>query len=293
MSMSMSMSVSDQEQAMNSAESPGPVVVGVDGSDAAVGAAEWAAKEAIHQDVPLRLVYVIQIADGPMRSADASSAEEDYAESSLRAARLAAEATGLPVKIDTVVLYGDVDSVLIAESSGATLICVGSVGIGRVANMVLGSTAAILAEEAHCPVAIVRHDGGSPPPKAGFIAVVVDDQPDNDEVMRWAMEEARVRRAHVLALGVWRWALFDHSHEGFYRRLDDWLRRYPDVQVEVATTRSSVTRYLQERIGTVQLVVIGSEDANWVTQLVGPHGLPIFRHADCSVLIVRRQTSPR
>lgn len=272
---------------MNSAESAGPVVVGVDGSDAAIGAAEWAVKEAIHQDVPLRLVHVIQIADGPMRSADVSSAEEDYAESSLRAARLAVEAAGLPVKIDTAVLYGDVDSALIAESSSATLVCVGSVGIGRVANMVLGSIAAILAEEAHCPVAIIRRDGESPPPEAGFIAVVVDDQPGNDEVMRWAMEEARVRRAHVLALGVWRWALFENSHEGFYKRLDDWLRRYPDVQVEVATTRLSVTRYLESLIGAVQLVVIGSEDANRVVQLVGPRGLPILAHADCSVLIVQ------
>ena len=143
---------------MTGAESPGPVVVAVDGSKAAIGAAEWAAKEAVHHDVPLRLVYVIQVADRPTSSADASSADEGYAESSLRAARLAVEATGLPVKIDTAVLYGDVDSALIAESGNATLICVGSVGIGRVANMVLGSTAAILAEEAHCPVAIIRRD---------------------------------------------------------------------------------------------------------------------------------------
>jgi len=160
--------------------------------------------------------------------------------------------------------------------------------------MVVGSTAAILAEEAHCPVAIVRRDEKWPPPEAGFIAVVVDDQPDNDEVMRWAMEEARVRRAPVLALGVWPWALFEHSHEGFYRRLDDWLRRYPDVQVEVATTRLSATRYLESFIGAVQLAVIGSEDANRVPQLVGPQGLPIFAHADCSVLVVRgnHQLSP-
>src|ERR1700722_10103341 len=198
----MSMSVSDQEQAMNNAEPPGPVVVGIDGSDAAVGAAEWAVKEAIHQDVPLRLVYVIQIADGPMRSADASSAEEDYAESSLRAARLAVEAAGLPVKIDTAVLYGDVDSALIAESSSATLVCVGSVGIGRVANMVIGSTAAILAEGAHCPVAIIRRDEDVPVPEAGLIAMVVDDRPGNADVVRWAMDQARVRQAPVLALCV-------------------------------------------------------------------------------------------
>jgi hypothetical protein len=101
------------------------------------------------------------------------------------------------------------------------------------------------------------------------------------------MEEVRVRRASVLALGVWRWALFEHSHEGFYKHLDDWLRRYPDVLVEVATTRVSVTRYLESLIGAVQLVVIGTEDVRRVPQLVGPQGLPIFAHADCSVLIVR------
>jgi nucleotide-binding universal stress UspA family protein len=272
---------------MNNAEPPGPVVVGIDGSDAAVGAAEWAVKEAIHQDVPLRLVYVIQIADGPMRSADASSAEEDYAESSLRAARLAVEQTGLPVKIDTAVLYGDVDCALIAESSSATLICVGSVGIGRVANMVLGSTAAIIAEEAHCPVAVIRRGDESPPSEAGLIAVVVDDRPGNRDVVRCAMDEARVRQAPVRALCVGRRAFFERSRDRFYRRLDGLLRRYPDVRVEVATTRLSVTRYLQECIGAVQLVVIGNGDAGRVTQLVGPHGLPILRHADCSVLVVR------
>jgi len=270
---------------MNSAESPGPVVVGVDGSDAAVGAAVWAVNEAIHRDVPLRLVYVIQIPDGPMSSDRADAAEHDYAESSLRAARLAVEETGLPVKIDTAVLYGDVDCALTAESSSATLICAGSVGIGRVASMVLGSTAAILAEQAHCPVAIIRRDEKSPPPEAGLI--VVEDRPGNRDVVRCAMEEARVRQAPVRALCVGRRAFFESSRDRFYRRLDGVLRRYPDVEVEVATTRLSVTRYLQECIGAVQMVVIGSGDAGRVTQLVGPHGLPILRHADCSVLVAR------
>jgi nucleotide-binding universal stress UspA family protein len=205
----------------------------------------------------------------------------------LRAARLAVEGTGLPVKIDTAVLRADVDSALIAESENATLICVGSLGISRVASVVVGSTAAILAEQAQCQVAIIRRTEDGPLPEAGFIAVAVDDQPGNDEVMQWAMEEARVRRAPVLALGVWRWALFDTGDEQFYRRLDHWLRRYPDVEVEVASTRLTLARYLEGRIGGVQLVVIGDRDANRVAQLVGPHGLPILAHADCSVLVVR------
>ncbi|MGB8206030.1 MAG: universal stress protein [Mycobacterium sp.] len=274
---------------MNSAESPGPVVVGVDGSDAAIGAAEWAVKEAIHQDVPLRLVYVIETTDGPSASRSDYPADDQYAERSLHATRLAVEATGLPVQIDTAVVCGAVDSALIDESNSATLICVGSIGIGRVASMVLGSTAAILAEEAHCPVAIIRRGAESPASEAGLIAVVVDDRPGNRDVVRCAMEEARVRQAPVLALCVGRRAFFERSRDRFYRRLDGLLRHYPDVEVEVATTRLSVTRYLQECIGAVQLVVIGSGDAGRVTQLVGPHGLPILRHADCSVLIVRVQ----
>ena len=69
--------------------------------------------------------------------------------------------------------------------------------------------------------------------------------------------------------------------------MDGWLRRYPDVQIQIATTRLRLARYLQGYIGAVQLVVIGAEHANRAAQLVGPHSLPIFAHADCSVLIVR------
>jgi nucleotide-binding universal stress UspA family protein len=272
---------------MSSADLPRPVVVGIDGSDAAIGAAEWAAKEAVHQDEPLRLVHVIQTTDGPMSSTHGYSAEQGYAQSSLCAACLAVEATGLPVKLDTAVLSGHIDAALIAESENATLICVGSLGIGRVASMVLGSTATTLAEYAQCPVAIIRRTKDGPMPQAGLIAVVVDNQPDNDEIMLWAMEEARARRAGVLALGIYDFARFELGDERFYQRLDHWLRRYPDVQVEVASTRLGLARYLESRIGGVQLVVIGGRDAHRVPQLVGPQGPPIFQHADCSVLVVR------
>lgn len=266
-------------------ESPGPVVVGIDGSTAAIRAAQWATKEAVHQDVPLRLIHVIQAAAGA--AVGHFELEEEYANSALRAASAAVQATGLPVKTDTVVIRGDAGSALVEESSTATLVCVGSVGIGRAASVMLGSTAASLAEQAHCPVAIIRLGEDAPPRDNGFIAVVVDDQPGNEDVMRWAMEEARVRRAPVLALGVRGRAFFELGYEHLYRRLDRWLRRYPDVQVEVAATRTSVARCLEGYTGAVQLVVIGSENAHQVTQLVGPHRLPILAHANCSVLVVR------
>jgi nucleotide-binding universal stress UspA family protein len=272
---------------MSHGDRPKPVVVGIDGSYAAVGAAEWAAKEAVHQDIPLRLVHVIASTEGPVPATDGYLAEESYAESSLCTACLAVEAIGLPVKIETAVLRGDVDAVLLVESKSARLICVGSVGIGRVARRMLGSTATTLAELAQSAVAIIRRTGDGPLPATGFIAVVIESTPGNALVVQWAMEEARVRRAPVLALEMAGRAQWRIDNEEFYRRLDRWLRRYPDVQVEVATTRLTLPRYLEGLIGGVQLVVIGGEDADQVTQLVGPHGIPILTHADCSVLVAR------
>lgn len=271
---------------MTSTPPPGPVVVGLDGSTAAINAAKWATTEAVHRDVPLRLVVIVGLA--ALQSESSKSVEEQGAQTALRAACMAVEATGLAVKTDTAVLWGDVNSVLLGESRGASVICVGSVGISHVADRVLGSTATTLAEEAHCPVAIIRSDGNAAEWDGGYIAVVVNDRPGNDEVVGWAMEEARARRAQVLALTVRRWALFQINYEKTYQRLDHWLREYPDVKVEVAATPANVARYLERFIGVVRLVVISSEEAGHVAQLVGPHGLPILAHADCSVLVVRK-----
>ena len=153
------------------------------------------------------------------------------------------EAIGVPIQVETAVLRGEVDSTLIEESKGATLMCLGSTGIGRVAAAMLGSTAVTVAERARCPVAIIRRNHDRPLPETGFIVVILDGRPGNDEAMQWAMEEARVRRAPVLALGTWPWPLFDIDYERFDRKLDHWLQRYPDVTVEVATTRMSAVAF--------------------------------------------------
>lgn len=262
-------------------------MVGVDGSEAAIEAARWAAKEAVHQQVPLRLVHVTPVVGGSARSDRDERIARDRAENALWAARLAVEELGLPVKLDIAVLHGDVDTVLADESGGAVLICVGSAGINRVSSIMLGSTAATLAEHARCPVAVIRRDSKSPPVDFGFIAVVIDERPGNDEVIDRALEEARMRRAPLLVLGLWRWGQSENSREHLIRQLDSCLRRYPDVEVEVAPARSGINRYLESFVGAVQLVVVSQEDAHRVVQLVGPHGPTILAHADCSVLILR------
>ncbi|MUM35575.1 universal stress protein [Mycolicibacterium sp. CBMA 361] len=126
------------------------VVVGVDGSAAAIFAAHWAVDEAISRDVPLRLVSCAQRSQGTDRMAI------EYAATCLRAAHAAIEGTGAAVKIETAILDGNPTTALIEESRRAAMVCVGSVGIGRFARALLGSTAAELAERAACPVAVIR-----------------------------------------------------------------------------------------------------------------------------------------
>jgi nucleotide-binding universal stress UspA family protein len=119
-----------------------PVIVGVDGSNAAIDAAKWAIDEAISRDVPLRIVHVTHIQREPATPEDTFHLELQYAESSLRAATAAVEANGKPVKIDTEILWGSPDTALINESRNASMVCIGSVGIGAVASKMWGSTAA-------------------------------------------------------------------------------------------------------------------------------------------------------
>jgi len=264
-----------------------PVVVAVDGSSAAINAAQWAAKEAVHHDVPLRIVHVTQHLGMSAGAEALDGVEQQYAENCLREACMAVNAMRLPVAIETAVLGGDVGATLVAESASATLVCIGSTGIGRVAAAAFGSTATTLAERARCPLAIIRSYPDRPPSEAGFIVAVLDGRPDDDAAILWAMEEARVHRAPVLALGIFPWPLFDMDDERFYDRLDHWLHRYPDVKVEVATTRMSARRYLESFVGAMQLVVIGRGDAASVARLIGPHHLPVTAHANCSVLIAR------
>jgi len=203
-------------------------------------------------------------------------------------ASAAGATTGKPVKVETAILRGDPASTLIAESRDAEMVCVGSVGIARFARALLGSTAASLAEGAHCPVAIIRTQQRPPTPESDLIVVAVNDSPGNDDVVQQAMEEGQLRHAPVLALGVWREDLGEMPHDEVDRRVQFWIRRYPGVHIHAAAPRTGIADFLDAMSDRrVQLAVIGCSDTDQVACLIGPHRHPILGHAECSVLIVR------
>lgn len=266
-----------------------PVVVGIDGSQAAIQAAEWAVDEAVSREVPLRLVEVIpqQAEPAPLASVGNVRMEVEYGEAALRIAAAAVAADGQPVKVETAILQGDPAAVLLAESRDAEMVCVASTGIGRFARALLGSTAAELAEAASCPVAIIRTQQSRPKPRSSLIAVAVNDSPGNDDVVEQAIREAQLRHTPVLALGVWRQDLGEMPYDKLDRRVHFWERRYPSVQFHARATRTGIADFLDVSDSRIQLAVIGSTDIDQVASLIGPHSHHILGHAECSVLIVR------
>lgn len=92
------------------------IIVGIDGSHAAITAALWGVDEAISRAVPLRLVSVIKPTHP---SPDDYDRDLAHAERSLREAQSAVEAAGKLVKIETDIPRGPAGPVLVEASRDA------------------------------------------------------------------------------------------------------------------------------------------------------------------------------
>ncbi|OBJ05576.1 universal stress protein [Mycobacterium alsense] len=250
------------------------VVVGINGSSAAVSAAKWAIEEARSRQLPLRLVYVIPRREAQPVSAPVSEWEIERGETALSRAECAVQGAKKPVEVETAIVSGDPGQALINESQDAALVCVGTSRRGWASDGLLGPTAAALVAGAQCPVAIIRTNPDGSPTEPGVIAVVLNDEPDNDEVVHQAMEQGRRRHAVVRQID---------------RRLKSWVRRYPDVPVQIVAAGTGVkTGEKREKDGAaIELAVVGSADAAEMAALTTPNCHPIVGYPDCSVLVVR------
>jgi nucleotide-binding universal stress UspA family protein len=262
------------------------IVVGIDGSDAAIDAAKWAVPEATSRDVPLRLLYVARN-ENPASPTDGTDIDLEYAETALRNATAAIHTLEEPAKVETAVLHGSPGIALMDESRDAAMVCVGSVGIGRLGSVLLGSTAAELAQGARCPVAIIRAGPNAPASDSGWIAVVVNDSRGNDAVLEQGFREARLRNASILALGVWRWGLGEIPYSQLNHRMGRWVNRYPEVHILPAAARAGAAEFLARTEEPVQLAVVGNDEAGHIARIVGSASQSFFGRTAYSVLVVR------
>lgn len=149
----------------------GKIVVGVDGSAHAAAALRWAVEEAALRSARLEIVHawtfvpVATPADSglvPMAWTDnvelldvTRKAAEDAA------AAQVAEVLGPDHQATITVVESGPAEALLAAAADADLLVVGNRGRGNIAAALLGSTSAKVADEAPCPVVVVRAQPGA------------------------------------------------------------------------------------------------------------------------------------
>lgn len=275
------------------------VVVGVDGSRSAVSAALWAVDEAVSRDIPFRLVSVIE--DNSCPTSATVACDRVSAQTIIRAAQTAVESTDQPVKIEADIIWGDPVHALREQSRSAAMLCLGALGIRRSGGRRIGSTAAAVADSAHCPVAVIR--GYDPPPATpGWIVAEIDDSPDCHGVLDQAVAEALLRNAPLRVLTAWRagfpdmagcQAIADHKrHIRAYqeRLLSPYRTRHPELDARGVAVHGSTENYLSRNADSIGLLVIGHRRSAGLAKLLAL-GHSALHGGTCSVLVCPASSS--
>jgi nucleotide-binding universal stress UspA family protein len=270
-----------------------PIVVAVDGSEASLRAAEWAAREAVRRTAPLRIVSVPGLLPRVRASAASSAAVANalrgIAARSLAAAveRVADVAPGAAV--DTGLLAGPPAAAIVGSAADAGLLVVGARGAGGSAfllaqtsraALLLGSVSGYVAAYAPCPAVVVREETAA---TRREVVVGVRDADDADAALGFAFEEAALRGANLTAVHATSWrtpaslsspagpsaaqaspslAATAAAAEATERQhikavLRAWQQKYPEVSVAEDVVRCHPAHVLASLSARADLVVIG------------------------------------
>ncbi|MER7459354.1 universal stress protein [Micromonospora sp. NPDC126480] len=283
-----------------------PVVVGVDGSAAALDAVRVAAREAEYRQRPLRVVHAFiwpltGAPLGPAAGAPAHAGLRNQAEQYVTEAVEQARKVAPDLRITGVVADGAPTPVLVDEAREAALMVLGHRGLGGFAGLLLGSVTVQVSARAECPVLVVRGE----PRADGPVVVGVDGSELSKEAVAFAFEEAARRDAPLVAVHAWLYptpvgpgdilplvydleAFEAEEERTLAESLAGFAERYPQVTVQPRLVRGSPARVLVEESRQAQLVVVGAHGRGALGGLLlGSVSHAVLHHADSPLVIVR------
>ena len=257
-----------------------PVVVGVDGSEESLLAAEWAALEAKRHGLPLRIVSALAPVPSaqayPVSPATVTGVQRGVSARALETARARVEEVAPGLEVTTDLRSGPPALAVAGSGSGAAMLVVGARGAGGFAAMILGSVSRYAASRADCPVIVVRQATMAVHHE---VAVGIRDPQSTSEALTFAFEEAAARHADLVVVHAWHWfpsALVGQAdREGTVQApmhpeqisaeaarslsaaLVEWREKYPDVRVRQDVIRGHPARVLANYSARADLVVIG------------------------------------
>lgn len=160
------------------------------------------------------------------------------------------------------------------------MLCIGSIGLKHFTVGGVGSTAATLVARAHCPVAMIRRQGGATSSKPGWVVVEVDESVDSS-VLQLAVDEAQLRGAPLRGITAWRSRFTDihyvraafEGNRQVWAHLDRsracWRRRYPDLDLPAVAVSGSAVNYVVKPAADMQLGVVAVTIGANVGDLLG------------------------
>ena len=289
----------------------GPVVVGVDGSTAALRAVRWAAERASRDDRPLRVVHAYELP--PSFPAGLSEEEPILDGLRLQGRRWLATAQDLAkefapaLRVEVALAAAAAPTALLRETENAALLVLGNRGRGALTGLLVGSTSLALAGLAHCPVVFVRNGAEGNPRPSGPIVVGIDGTEASEAAVAFAFAEASAQGATLVALHAWAESVFETALSGpnapldwdrqrelaaeaLAERLAGWQEKYPEVRVQRELVHDRPTRALRRCAQTARLVVVGRRGRGGFRDLVlGSTSQHLLHHATCPVAVVRTE----
>ena len=292
------------------------VIVGVDGSEPATTALDWAIAYAQSNRSTLCLVTAVAVPARMM--AYTSFPLPDLREAAIENAkhvleRAMARCVELAPDVDVVGDLVDETPIraLLRASAGSELLVVGCRGLTPMMGAMLGSVSTAVSAHAPCPVVVVR--GSQLAGKDAPVVVGIDGSERDDATLAAAFEEAAGRNASLVVVHAWSdvpimsilgaamgewptWVeLRAEAIAMVERQLTGWRAKYPAVMVRVQVVHDQPAVRLLEFARTAGLVVVGSHGRGGFNGMhLGSVARRLVHHADCPVLVIRHpvQTVP-
>ncbi|MFF0289983.1 universal stress protein [Streptomyces sp. NPDC005262] len=250
-----------------------PVIAAVDGSWRSYEALEWAARDAVRRGLPLTIVHVRPLNRHASQEEQRREAEELLAEAVGRVAQVAPT-----LHTSTLAPMDFPAAALTALSEHASLLVLGSRGLGGFRSLLIGSNSLTTASMARCPVVVVRsgredEEGAeaAPATHSDIVAGVAADE-SSEAVLDFAFEAAMTRPGARLRI-VHGWTMFSSMLSGgpvfdrdaaagaAERTLAELTagrpEKYPQVEVVQEPVHGSASHTLVTASATAALTVIG------------------------------------
>ncbi len=285
------------------------IVVGVDGSEHAGAALDWAARQAALTGAELEVVTTFGPEYAFVTPVEEQQATDEVLEGATRRVRRVAPETTVTGRARR----GWADQVLVEESAGAELLVVGSRGLGGFRGLLLGSVGRKCVHRSTVPVVVVHGTAeddesaatdGPPDEDLGAgsahrIVVGADGSPSSAAALAWAADQASMTGALLEVLMSWDWPTMYGWSPGplEYDPQEDCAAQlekvvgpirdgHPDITIQTVAIQGAPAPLLVKASSGADLLAVGSRGRRETAELLlGSVSEHCVVHAHCPVLV--------